>query len=378
MYLTVALCVLAGAADVEAKQPSPAQQTDLLKVAAHAYLHNRAGFQRFTCRFQMTVGKARSLEDARAARLHRSCTADGLWVVDGDRVRFELLADPSKVPLVQEGDNTFSKMFASQQFLGDSSIQLTVRRDFRIANINPPELPEGVDMTPFDMSWMGKNEQWSPGRHILRTLEEKKWPCHYDGTQVRDGQEVVVIRVASPGGRWHTYYLDPKRGFWPVEAEVTDNGSLSYRYLIPEVKSCPGELWYPARSLWIAYPFQGDSEFSVRVWDVQEMRLNELPAENPFCMDVPKGTTICDASVTLPAQYTLDRDEIVCVSGLKGVLAKARLKGIERSQVSLPGGTRRGGYMGLLVGVNAVFVVAIVASYLAQRRRRLVQGASGE
>jgi len=351
----------------------PERQADFLKVAGQAYLHNREGFARFTCRFETTFGKARSWEDALARRLENPCTFDGLWVVDGDKVRFELLCDPEKIPVIAVG-HYLDSPFLSNMFLGDSSIQLTVSPDQGIANINPPELPAGLKMTPFDMGWMGENEQSSPGRYILRSLEDKKETALYEGAEKHEGVEAAVVKVGGgKGGRWCKYYMDPKRGFLPVETVVTENDKMSYRYLITDIKSCPGGLWYPAQSLVVIYPFKGEPKFIVKIWEVKEMRLDELPPANPFCINVPKGTTICDASVSTPAQYKLEKDETICLSGLKDVLDKARLIGAKRAGIG--GGERIAEHprsnFGVIVGVNVALAVAIaLAVYLRYRKRK--------
>src|SRR5947209_1120567 len=73
------------------------QKNDTLKAVAEGYLSNREAFVALDCRFRIRAGEARTLDDARRGALIESVTADGLWIVNGSKVRFEIRCDPDAV-----------------------------------------------------------------------------------------------------------------------------------------------------------------------------------------------------------------------------------------------------------------------------------------
>src|SRR5262249_32012796 len=142
---------------------------------AHGYERNRDSFPFLECHFTLRYGKASNLEDALSARLTSETSMDGLWLVNGKKVKFQLMRSPTAKPLRTLDD--IQNSYPGLLWLSTGPHSLNVDADLSMGNLHSPENPGlGTLHTPFDFGVMGYNEEANPARQIRKCLQEKL-PC---------------------------------------------------------------------------------------------------------------------------------------------------------------------------------------------------------
>ncbi len=227
------------------------------------------------------------------------------------------------------------------------------------------------------MGWMGDDEKFNPA-HLIRDALTKEDSCRYLGERMFEGKKVVTVEVEEKEyNRKYTFQMDPDRAFWPIHTVVTDEGKPSYVYRITDIKAAPNGQWYPATAYWISYPNLLYKSFSMREFIVDELRCEPPAGAKDFCVTLPKGTTIKEATTT-GAQFTLDKDTEYCLSGLQALAVHCRLTAEERHAIlATSPKSGRTGNLYLILGLNAVALFVIAVVFFIRRGRRLSSASGG-
>src|SRR5579875_2621801 len=137
----IAVLILLGVCIVCAGQDH--EEITKLKLISHSYQANRDAFSQLYCRFHVNYATVEKLEEIPSGKLKNRFVVQGIWIVDGPRVRLELSADPKVIPqrLVRQpnGGMTIRSDFLPSVYLGDSHYRLTANPTVGIATVHPPE-----------------------------------------------------------------------------------------------------------------------------------------------------------------------------------------------------------------------------------------------
>jgi len=239
--LAVAIAVVVGCRDSEvwADEP-PAGHDAALKVIEETYARNREKFAAFTCKFQVTEGTSKTLEDAIAGRIDDKLIRNGLWVVSPDEMRYELDCPPGTSVIRPP---TVSPSEARGGVITEIDclplIELWSRKDQMAVSLSPVlravNLAEKSSyravLNPLTLGVMGRGEFNSPAALIAGSRAGSR-RCQYKGEVELDGVKLAVIETSmnnadSPQRLW-TWYLDLARGAFPVKVVFKDANGTQY------------------------------------------------------------------------------------------------------------------------------------------------------
>jgi hypothetical protein len=220
------------------KAAAESKAPDIFRVISEGYRTNRESFTAFSCRFKWTIGKAQSLEDARLGKLDDVCGHDGLWLVDGERTRYELIC--TTVNLAQEFDRARAEYRKAARAKRTRGITLRGQEYFflknelwrarqskliKSVNLVPLDVedPVGTHITPFALGVMGGNEELSPAV-LLKGVVEGQSLGRFDGTVEEGGKRLLAVSWERKGEHLRrTHRFDPEQGYLPLR--FWDSGS---------------------------------------------------------------------------------------------------------------------------------------------------------
>jgi len=273
-----------------------------VKAVAEGCLANREAFAFLTCKFTFRRGKAQSIESAlRGEFLQPDSVVVGKvrWMVDGDRVLYELTTDPkifqeAEAQARKEGAMRFSTPLTSETNLTDGRWKLAYGSSMRSANIIRPERPGwDINISPFSMNMMGPNEAFGPG-NMLRGCLSGKFFCHSLSTEQVDGLSTVVATIGETNESVRKkYWLDPERGFLPIRAaSFSASGEELRRGYWTDLRKSSGARWFPWRAVAISKPESHAAEIAVEEIRVSSLDVDKRPPHEAFHVMIPKGTSV--------------------------------------------------------------------------------------
>lgn len=362
---------------------------DAIGVMAEGYLSNREAFQSIRCRFGLIRAKAASVEEALEGKFTEPIHYQGLWLVDGQRVRYELMCDPEvfnsameraetgrkgTVPTESGSPSMVAVPCTSEFHLSDGSFSLGYSPLIRGANLRTREMPNpaAIRKTPFSMDIMGPNETTNPGS-VLRACLDGRLVGRFDGTEEVMGVELLgAIAGRTPETLRHKFFLDPKRGFLPIHVFDTyvESGKRIYEAYITDVRECSGGRWFPERSV-VVWDVDSSPPFPIQEITIVELHVDTPPSGGEFYLDLPEGTR-----VSVPGRSemtTLKSDERVGLRDLAELNARCVADGkryaAKFASAALPNRADRGGSpvlrWGLVIG--SVLALACVVILIAVR-----------
>lgn len=292
----------------------------MLKALREGYLENRESFRSFSCRFRLSTGATPSVEAAIAGRIDDPVVQDGLWIVKGQKVRYELtcrerrreeLPDLKSLP---KGQALVSSQCNSQKSIGNGILGLHYSRGLEAANlISLKSRGLQINDTPISMGAMGRDEDISPARAPKGIARPPS--AQYLGTEVVDGRPLHVILYTEEGQDWsQKWYLDTDRGCVPIEMRFySSRDQLSSRCIATEIRKCGNGAYMPARSVSIGYP-EGKPPHRVVAIELVELDLRP-PDDRLFAISLPAGVAIVNADdlrevIRLKADETLHVDHL--------------------------------------------------------------------
>lgn len=336
--LTATFFVLAADAGSCAEEDPPPSDEVLLASIRKGYQENREAFHSFTCRFKVREGHAPTVEAAINGKLEHEVTRTGLWVVDGSRVRYELICDaPANVQTPSRDDHRdpatgvmTSVDCDSIAILADARFELRYSPLLNGCNINEiPALGPSISLTPITMQVMGRGEILSPAaqiqsgltNHGFCRLEEGPTP-HINGLQI-----VTTGRTVHDRDGTHlkstTWHLDPDRGFWPIRI-VSRNGRdlIRHEVFTTDIRQCSNGRYFPERSVCIWIP-QSPPPLRVQIIELLDLDVDKPPPEDDFALRLPRGTPILNP-VDNRAFYRTDDSKRITLADLPGVMDRCR------------------------------------------------------
>ncbi len=289
-----------------------------------AYAANRAAFPHGTVRFRLTVGRAPTLEAARKGKLSPEWTAEGFYVFDGPRARYERIHTRSDMvsARTKRGPNEWNSPLTSRRFITDGRLTLwdvisvapDDQSDTHTAQIDPgTEVAFDSDfLFPLDLG------RPTPGRSELdRRIGDAGRPD--SSTRLRDvreakpGSSEVVVAFAwtgPPPGRCE-YRVDLERGAIPIQfgnhaPEIAGKETPSRWIEYGDIRLVNGQGYLPFSMTIIDAP-EGGSRY-VQQLIITEAEFKAKPDTALFQLEFPEERRIINSAsmVRYAAQKTWD------------------------------------------------------------------------
>lgn len=275
-----------------------------LKTIAEGCLHNREAFPFFACRFVIIQGTASSVAEAvEKGPTEGTVEAEGLWMVAGDKERYEInrkvQPEEVKVEKVGEGQEGISLIFPPAKRVGQGSVVLSVDGMLHGGGLYSPDSPPPpVTMTPWDMiGEMGSEGKLNPGWLVTHRLDSENIRFRFGEIREIDGRRLVPIVVEIVGDEAEfTFFVDPSRGFLPIQLWINDVGQPPFRKgFVTHVRECSGGRWFPERV--VGTEFGGGDETQrclARELKVTELNVDSPPGDEDFAIWLAAGMTVHD------------------------------------------------------------------------------------
>lgn len=266
---------------------------DRLKIIADGYTSNRQAFRRYVCKYQILFGQAKSLSQAIQGEYQVEASADAYLVADGSNVRFRLSVDMSKMHPIPLGKNITGVPFMPVDYLTDGELELNYVPPAGAATLHTPEDRIGIDLNPFGMLFMSKNEEWNPARVIEDTFSRgRKW--RFEDSPTTGDKETAKVSFDWSPRSTDFYTFDIQHGFLPREVTLFEPGTKKRMFDIRMIssKEYRGTGWYPESTIWVCY--LPDGTLKVRQIKVQDMKVPESVSDAEFAIDLPPDVKVCD------------------------------------------------------------------------------------
>lgn len=304
---TIPLLVLgwgSGTSQVTAEPPA-GDSAQLLAVAANGYRANLEAFEYLTCRYTVTWGFAKSLDDAVAGRLEPNPRiAPVVYYKNGPTIRYRIEEDAATKatldkPLRPEQQTEFAGLKSGPIVPFTTTDYVLSERHGLLYD------PRGHTANIYD----GGTKKWKSvdGDYLLSMLLVN---TEYDFGLLADRAARGEIRTtpepAGEGGIKTTFRLtqdpiatfavDSARGFLPTRIEKTykkgqDREGTSY-VVVPRIRSCSKGRWFPEKVVTYMKQFPTQSPCLTRVFTVTELDADHRPPKEAFTLDLPAGTVI--------------------------------------------------------------------------------------
>lgn len=308
---TLGLPVRSSSAQDDPVVAADAERTENLR---QAYLKNRDKFRSFKCQFRLMQGTCETLDDALQGKMDVVSPMTGIWCIDGEKQRLELITErvgESPIPeIVAEPGRKFG--FAAVRFrdteksLVDGAVGIHYSPSLGAdigeqikAVSSPKELPlpwpDFVD-TPIGIGLMAQNERWSPGAdlaYFTRPERVRRLSESADSTAGRPCEVLTVARKWDTATTMHyRWFLDLKRGYAPVEARFVNvgTGEILNQAIVTDIRELANGGYFPFRSVVIERP-RAMRPHSVSIFEVSEVSL-ERPTSDDLSIILPAGAVL--------------------------------------------------------------------------------------
>jgi hypothetical protein len=243
-------------------------------------------------------------------------------------VLYERICDPRIFEQAQEqarktGSSSFSVPINSTGLLTGSGMALGYSPGLQSVNLIREGRPQPpIDLTPFGMELMGRDDAANPGRLLLECIAGKR-RCREITAEKLDGRDVIFVAVAENVGESEIrFWLDPERGYNPLRFSMYAKGSAEeFRAVWSEFKGCSDGRWFPAVATLIFKP-GSSGPYRVKALKLTDLQVEQPPADNEMCLRLPKGTCISDPETPF-AHFTLSEDRLISSADLPQLLNRA-------------------------------------------------------
>lgn len=337
-----------------------------IKAIGEAYLANRESFPFFHCRFTLSDGVAENLNDAIARGPTRDVTvADCVWIVDGDRVRYERIPRGPMTPK-SAGGTSFTVPISPEIYLTAGEFGLYADLVLSGGGLASPNkrAPKQVTMTPWDLvDATGHGEEYSPGALIQKFHGMTQATFHIRATEQRLGRRTVPLDVNI--GIPLVFYLDPERGYLPIEMQSFMNGQVFAHTFTTDVRACSNNRWFPERTV-IAWPKPGDDgPLRVRELRITELEVDEPPDDDEFALVAPQDLRFHNG-VDNTARVKVEAGRRIHVDDLPALVAESEHRILPSdAPLSASSSLRR-----WLIAANVAILLTLCAIAFYRRHKR--------
>ncbi len=278
---------------------------EVLQAIANGYVANRECVERCKATFVVMEGRAPNLEAAKRGEIEDPVQAEGAYLYDGSRKKYERLFDRDaikshtipdpggkliapcefmSIQLLTDGRSTlryvpsynpFSNQFDKSAFIEEAQVSL-----FSESMSFPLDL--GVK-EPYAN---GIAEQIERASNYVRGLK----PLKLERDVQFEGRMVDVVNFEFEGGG-ATYWIDYRRGCIPLRIlSRTDKDGVYNDEWYEHISLVDGRLWFPSRSVSYCYPTR-----RVKILEVNKIQIDSVITDADFELTFPEPVSILDA-----------------------------------------------------------------------------------
>jgi len=314
------LLILLISRTVDAQKPAQGTTDDeRLQFLIAAYDGNRNRFTEFSARFRVVKGSAESDEGAIAGRIDARVRMQGIWCVNGDQVRYELRCEDPRdnaIPKYRPEDRKAGAKSKkgncdSIRILGDGALGVNYSTGLEAASFSASRgAKPQIFYSPFSMAVMGYNEEYGPTAPLLPEMSREA-----DSIVGDVGATYDVIRVKRKHSTGDVsvreWWLDPNRGYLPVEMRYYENSALELRAVATRVRKVENAGFVPIRSVTVS--------MTGALRSVTEISVDEFvsgpPDSDDMQISLPAGTLLFDPEKR-KKRFRLRDAEVVNVADL--------------------------------------------------------------
>ncbi len=296
MILPISI-VLAVATETMADQT----QDQLIAAIRTAYESNRTSLTHGRVRFRYAIGHARDLENAKSSRWSKRTEADGLYLFEWPRARFELVFAPHDMAgnRIRTGPDQFTSLSFTTRLLTDGQLTIVDRpalgRD-ETSLVSRPQIVPGVRafydelFFPLDLG-DPEADRFDLGRDLMEAERpgSGRKLARVDADASLEGVPTVLLEFEMTAGR-RSYWVDLERGALPLQIldEVTDG--LSHRFIHGDIRHVAGSAWLPFRELLYI------SDGMVKELVIQDAEFAERPSTKGFQLEFASAVPLMDTA----------------------------------------------------------------------------------
>lgn len=290
-------------------------------LVAHAAHLNRIPFH--TCRFRMTGGQAKSVEEALKGKLFNVSSYECRLVTDGKCDCFVGFAPPPNEARAEKMPGGKIARLAlpgyAGRYLGDGSRSINYSPGMKSVNLYSAE-KDYREPEPSPLFWMVGHRnpyftmmQRDPERYVFSVV----------GFEEVLGRPVITVRfddkklMDMPGGPIAvalTYSFDPARGHLPIRHVRLWNGKPITQQYVTHVIDCGNDRWFPERIVKLVT--RKDGLFDVGETKTLELDVDHRPKRDEFTIDVPAGTGVLEYGNETGKFFRLKQDEKINIDDL--------------------------------------------------------------
>lgn len=276
----------------------------ILAVAANGYRANLESFEIVTCRYTVTWGFAKSLDDALAGRLEPGArTATAVFYRDGQSLRFRIEEDAATKAALDKPHNP-EKMSEIPGLRGGPLVPF-MTADYLLNESHGFHFnPRHHAGTMYDQG-TEKGKQVDPYFLMANLQVNSKYDFGLLADQAARGEiRYTPVATSSEGHFRATFHfatdptvsftIDLTRGSLPTRIEkLYANGADGASYVVvPQIRACSKGRWFPERIVTFAKQTPTQSPCLVKDFKVIELDVDNRPPKDALTIDLPAGTVI--------------------------------------------------------------------------------------
>ncbi len=351
-------------------------ELEVLAAIRTAYQANRAAITRATIRLTFSIGDAPNMASALSGRWTDRTDADCLFVLDGDRARYEQLFNPEdlRVKRTMTGPLNYTTRLRWVRALTDGRATLSdqmfssgadagvMKRRVRIDPGTDPFYAHAL--LPLYLGRPGAN---TPFGRLPKVLRDGTSGLRLTGVKLDsrlDGIPVAEITLKAEDTTI-CYWVDLRRGAVPIlERCETNGGKIVILDRYEDIRKVANGTWLPFRH--IQFSTNGNS---VHEWIIREADFDKVPDAGQFRLKLPKAQAVVDMAAMLdypPSDvWDLARLPAANAPGVQSI----RPRGASVEAPVMPGERRPTPYAAITSVVAGVILVTL-ALILYRRRSR--------
>lgn len=305
---------------------SPADKETAAKAAIVAYAANVSAFPHYKCRYRITKGHAKSVEDALKGNWINAGWYDCRLILDDQKELFEGFApppDPNQAREVagKKGGSLVPSPGPANRYLSDGKRDMNYEPLLKTVNLfSIDKIRRGPGShTPFDMFFVGWHNRAGPDVLLKQAAE---YDFSVVGFEEVLGRPVITVRFdqrkqAEAPKRFEaiskTFAFDRGRGHLPIRMQLFVRSNLYTTVFVTQVRECTNKRWFPERTVEISK--DGDV-YAVREMLLLELDADQRPKHEEFSFTIPAGTSVVEFGGDMKKFFRLKQDEKITVDDI--------------------------------------------------------------